>query len=353
MIRPRPFETPERPAGATPAAAVLAILLMLAAFASPVLADQREEALEVLQRTRAVLDDIRELVLVSESEQARRIRLEAERRQEAAVTLFGNERYRAAATMSLKARDAARQAERIARESHSFQTRAQQYLDRLQESHQNLTLRARETENETALRFLQEAERAYFRAREQYNQTRYEAAFTLLGTAERQLQRAARVLFESGDGDRLRQELEHTAELIDRAGEMIGMDTDPALFDQLDQAEQMLEDAERALAAGEPLRALRLGRLAREKVQRVMGRVREDPDADMVAAQIAGFDRSQAVLVERVADVGNDEAAGFLRRARELREQAQSALDGGNGRLALRKIRSALSLQHRAEEHLR
>jgi tetratricopeptide (TPR) repeat protein len=313
----------------------------------------QQDAQDILDQTQEIIEMVRELVMESESEQARRILEDAVSRQSNAHTMMNGNRYRMAVQLSLKAREAARQAERIARDAMTFDNRAQDYLERMHDMHDEVKQRAMEGNNELAMRFVREAEQVYLRAQEQFRQTHYEAAYKLLQLAEQNLQRASRILFESGDGERLANDLDRTEELIARAAELIGDKTDRALIDLLDMAEQALTDARQSMNSGNPLRAMRQGNRAREQAQRVLRQVGHVPSPDSVQAQFDRFDERLPGIAERVQSSGNEQAQELLRRSIELRTQAQQALENGNAQLSLRKIRSALNMQHRASELMR
>ena len=336
------------PAGRLSPVICLVLLLIVPITASAQRSPQ--DVQDILDQTDEVLMRVREIVKETDSEQARRILMDAEHRQAQARELHAHGNGQFAIQMSKKARDAARQAERIARTANSYEGQALERMGRLQETYDDLKQRAHDSENEMAMRFVREAEQAFRRAREQYRQTRYDASLMLLKTVETHLQRAARILFESGDADRLARELDNTADLLDRASGAMGESTDRALVDMLERARRSLDEARNALTDGDPMHALRLGRRVREQAQRILRQANSNPDTTSIRALITRFDSRQAELADRVQGSGDEQAAANLRKARDLRDQAETALENGNPGLALRSIRSALGLQKRAGE---
>lgn len=312
-----------------------------------------DAAPDVLDRTDEILQDIAPLIHESESEQARRIFEDAVHKQQQARNQMGNGRPVMAMQLSLRARDAARQAERIARGSMNYEERVRNYLERLMELYEQVKERAQETGNGQALRFVHEAEALYHRAREQYRQTHHQQAFALLQSAETQLKRAARLLFEAGGAEHLERELDRTSDLIALAADRLDDVSDPALSDLLGRAEENLGRARRALADQQPLQALRFARRAREQAQRVLRQLGPAPDAEGVEAQLDHFEEQVARAADDIRGSGDRDAQRLLDRSLEMRDQARAALARGELEQALRAIRSALNLLRQSAERIR
>ena len=258
-----------------------------------------------------------------------------------------------AAQLSLRAREAARQAERIARASLNYEDRVRNYLERLMELYEQVKDRAQETGNAQAMRFVHEAENLYRRAREQYRQTHYRQAFALLQQAETHLKRAARLLFEAGGAERLERELDRTADLIALAADRLDDVNDRALSDLLGRAEENLGRARRALADQQPLQALRFARHARELAQRVLRQLGPAPEAEGVEAQLEHYESQLERASDSIRESGDRDALRLLDRSLEMRDQAREALAAGELEQALRSIRSALNLLRQAAERVR
>jgi len=324
----------------------LAILSATPAAAQP----SADAAPDVLTRTDEILQNIAPLIQESDSEQARRIFEDALHKQQQAHHFMSNDRPGFAITVSMRAREGGRQAERIARGSLNYEERVRNYLDRLIDFYEQVLDRAQETGNEQAMRFIREAEALYHRAREQYRQTHYQQAFTLLKSAETQLNRAARMLFETGDAERLEHELDRTSELIALAADRLDDVNDPALSDLLGRAEEALGRARRAMADQQPLMAMRFARQARDLAQRVLRQLGPAPDADGLTTQIERFDEQVSRVAEQITTSGDQDAQRFLGRARDMRDQAQDALNRGELERSLRQIRTALNMLRQAAE---
>ena len=308
---------------------------------------------EILQRTDDILGEIRVIVRESDSEQARRILHDAETKQAQAVEQLNAGRPLMAVRSSLKAREVARQAERIALGSHDFQERARRYLERLQDMHRDVKDRAQESGNQQALTFVHRAENLFVRARDQFEQTHYERAFRLLEEAEKALKRAARLLLDAGDAEGLERELDRTANLIAVAKERLGDDADPMLLRKLNQAGVALAEARQALRDDDPLLALRRARHARQLAQQVLRQSGGEPDAEAVEREFERFDVRQEELVGRAERSSDVAAVRQLVQARGLRQEADRALKNARPDEALRIMRSALNFQRQAAERLK
>ena len=332
-------------------ASLIALAALLILSAAPATAQVSVDAApDVLARTDEILQDLAPLIQESDSEQARRIFDDAVQKQQQAKRLLTDGRPGFAVTVSMRAREAARQAERLARGSLNYEERVRNYLDRLMDLYDQVKDRAQETGNEQAMRFVREAENQYHRAREQYRQTHYQQAFALLQSAEKQLNRAARILFESGGAEHLERELDRTSELIALAADRLAEVNDPALADLLRKADENLGRARRAMGDQQPLMAMRFARQARDQAQRVMRQLGSAPDADGVTAQIERFDEQVSRVAEQVQDSGEQDAGRLLNRAVDMRDQAQTALEQGELERSLRQIRTALNLLRQAAE---
>ncbi len=328
--------------------AALAVTMLPVGSARAQTVDQ-EQAAEILQVTADVLQEVAPLVQESQSEQARRIFAEALQKQQQAGDLYRDGRYVLAARLSLRAREMARQAARVTGASQGYQERVQPRLERVGDLLDSVRDRAREAGHVQAMRFVRDAEDLVVRAREQARQTHYEQAFRLLETAEKMLGRAARLLYEEGDGERLRLEMERTADLIAQARERLGDDGDQALRLQLDRAAEELERAHAALDQGDPMRAMRAARHARELVRRALRQIGGGPGAEVVEAQSDRFDAQLPAVADAVTAAGSTEARQALEQATEARHRAAVALEAGDRDQALRLVRTALDHLRRAE----
>jgi hypothetical protein len=333
-------------------AVALAVTTLPAAVVRAQGADQDQTA-EILQTTTEILQEVAPLVQESQSEQARRIFAEALQKQQLAREQFRDGRFVLAARLSLRAREMARQAARVTGASQGFQERVQHQFERVGDLLDSVRDRARDAGHVQAMRFVRDAEDLVVRAREQARQTHYEQASRLLETAEKMLGRAARLLYEEGDGERLQQEMERTADLLAQAsarlGEQVGEGGDQALRIQLDRATEELARARTALDQGEPLRAMRAARHARELVRQALRQIGGGPGAEVVEAQADRFDAQLPAVVDAVTASGSPEARQALEQATDARQRAAVALEAGDRDTALRLVRTALDHLHRAE----
>jgi hypothetical protein len=334
--------------------AVLIGLVALSGQAPPVWAQTEpggfERIEQFIQQTEDMLAKAAETVRSSESVRARQALQEAERLHHRSYELLMAGSPLLAYKTSQRARRAALHAAQIARDELGYEERVRVRLERLEELHAGVLERAQEAQDERALRFIQEAERRFQQAREQYVQHNYEVAFHLAESSESLLGRAARLLLESGGADGLERELERTAELIQRTAERLGDRPDPVARDMLQRAEQMLRQARQSLTRAQPLQTLRLTRGARRLAGQAASVAGRGPSAEAVSEQIARWDQRALLVAEQVKQADNKEAQLLLQRARQHRQKAQESLTAGDHELALRQIVFASDLLSEASE---
>ena len=92
---------------------------------------------------------------------------------------------------------------------------------------------------------------------------------------------------------------------------------------------------------------------ARDLAQRVLRQLGPAPDADSVSTQIEHFDEQVSRVADQVIESGDQDALRLLGRARDMRDQAQDALNNGNLERSLRQIRTALNMLRQAAERTR
>jgi hypothetical protein len=319
----------------------------------PSLAQTGDRLDEFIGRTGEIIEWAAELVQESENQQARRILEEAKNLHQRSLDLLDRDQPRQALTISQRARAAAQHAAKLARETHGHQERLRLRLDRYLELRDQLLDRAREAENERALRFVRESELQAYRAQDHYRQGNFDLALHLLTTAEELLARATRLLFEGGGGERLEREMERTRALIDRAAEQLhgtGGGQRETSQDLLDSAREALARAEDQRERQQPLQALQSLRLANRLASQsvAIGGTRTDPAA--VAEQLHRWDERQEAVAEQVQESGSRQALTVLERARHHRLEAGRRLDAGELEPALRQIKAAFDLLNEAND---
>ncbi|MFH1843084.1 MAG: hypothetical protein ABIF77_07725 [bacterium] len=308
---------------------------------------------EYIEMTHDILQRSREIVQETESVRARTIMEDAKQLHDRSYALLDSGKPTEAFNVSKRARSVAQYAVRVARDDSSFQERARVRLDRLPELYEPILERAQEVHHERALRFLNEAERQYHRAREQFAQHNYEISLNLLESAETLLRRAARLLFESGGAERLERDLERTQQFIDNTHERIGANGDPVALNLLVQAEDVLAQAHEALQAGQPLRTLHLAKQARRLAGEAAALISGSPSAESVQVQLERWDDRYSAVAEQVQESGNNEARLLLERAVRHRESAEDRLNNDDYSGALRQIKIAHDLLNEAGERIR
>lgn len=313
---------------------------------APALAQAGDQLDEFIARTGELIDWAAELVRESENQQARRILDEARNLHLRSQEHQRHGQPRQALTVSQRARAAAHHAAKLARETQGQQERLRLRLERFGELRDQLFDRAREADDERALRFVREADQQAHRAHDQFRQGNVEMALHLLGAAEELLARATRLLFEGGGGERLDRELERTRDLIDRTVEQTG----GSAGDLLQSAAEALARAEDFRDRQQPLRALHSLRLARRLAAQAVAvsGARVEPEA--VREQLRRWDDRHGEVAEQVRESGSRQALTVLERARHHRDQAERRLGAGEVEPALRQLKAAFDLLNEASD---
>ena len=262
-----------------------------------------------------------------------------------------------AVELSRRARDGARQSERIARSSLTYEERSRLRLERVVQLRDVVVDAVAEVDHEQARKFIHEADRQIVRAREQYGQTNFEIAFNMVESAEKLLRRAGRLAFEAGGAERLDRFLEGTAELLVRARDLI-VDPDRAGREKLRQAENQLEEARQARAGGKPVLALRRAHLARELARSqiaVDGGRDHGPgrNSESVQGLLERWDAAAVDVAAAVAESADEEARRLLDNARRHRREAEQALAADDIQTALRLVRAAHNALDKAMDRSR
>lgn len=325
--------------------AVILVLGLLGAglFPAEVLAqdDGREQVQAFIERNADLLDWARDIVGGTENVPARRVLREARDLHLRSQDLLNQDRPLLALGVARRARAALWHAVGLAREALSFEERLRLRAERFQDLHAHLLELARESGDSRALDLIDRAEGHARRAQEQYRQGDAKLGFKLLEQAEQLLNRAARLLAEGTGPERLDRELERTAALLDRTREQLGVGADPAALNLLAEAEEALDRAREHRDQGQPGRALQMVGLARRLAGRAGASGREGPDLATARNQLERWDERAAVVAEKVAASGSEEARRHLERARDHRRRAQEALVADDLQRALEQIRAA------------
>lgn len=340
------------------AVALLALLALAAGLlvAGPALAQSEGSVRQYIERTGEVVAQAAEAVQLADSPRARRILDEAQTLHKRSIELEREGRPQQALLISRRARAAAEQALRFARESHGQEDRFQQRFERFREFRDQILDRARESGDERALRFVRESEEQAQRAAEQHRQGNFAMALKLMEPADALLARAARLLFEGGSV-RLEPELERTRAFLDRAAEQIaaaegagGAPGGETARDLLESAREALARAEALFQRGQPVQSLHALRLARRLAAQAVDAGGESIQPETVARQLALWDERFDAVAERVADSNSEQAKELLSRARHHRERAGTSHKAGNHEQALRQLKAAFDLLNEANE---
>jgi len=307
---------------------------------------------DYIARTDELLQWAGELVQETDSGTARTVLRQAADMNRRAEREMGGGRMAQAANMARRSRAALWHAVKLAREAMSLQERLRLRAERFMDMHQQLSERARDTDNAEALDLLQRAQNQAQRAREAHQQGDLRLAWQMFERAEDLTNRAARLIADGTDPERLRAEIERTAQLIERAREAQHGQPAPPVARRLGEAEEALERARNHLERGEPGRALQMTTLARRLAHLAFDGSAAPPD---VAArrQIDRFDERMAALGDELGNGGEARVRHLLEQARRHRDRAERALQDGDPDPALREIRAAHDLLNQAETMMR
>ncbi len=332
--------------------ALLVVLLLADALTVPVARAQTAEDLQVfLETTEEILQQAAEVVLSTESPRARRILKEAHRLHLRSIELAADGFPGKAFLLSRRAREGARLALRLARESQGLEDRIRLRLERYRDFRELIIDRVREAGNETAWRFVRESERQALRAREHYQQGDFEMALQLIEPAEKLMARAARLIFEGGGAQGLEQELESTRNFLESVAERLDQgDAGEDSRGLLASAREALNRAEGQKDQGHPLRCLRSLQLARRLAGQAVAASEEGIDSDLVAEQLSRWDARHEEVGARVRESGSRPAIEALQRAEHHRERAGALHAAGDLEQALRQLRAAFDLLHESSE---
>ncbi|HOX25729.1 MAG TPA: hypothetical protein PLL30_10830 [Candidatus Krumholzibacteria bacterium] len=331
------------------------ILLGLAVLAAAPPASAQDDATleEYIEQTGEIVAWADEQVRESESTRARQVLDEARHLHLQSQQLQHGGQGRAAFATSRRARTAAQQAVKIAREALGLQERARVRLDRYADFRDQILDRAREADDDRVLRFVHESEQQALRARDQFGQGNFEMALQLIEPAEDLLGRAARLLFEGSGAERLEREVERTRTLIDRTAERIDSGTSVGVEtarDLLESAREALRHAEEFQLREQPLRALHSLELARKLAGQAASATGDRIDPETVADEIARWDDRQAAVADAVDAAESPQAEAALARARHHRDRAGRLQGSGDCAQALRQIKAAFDLLNEASE---
>ena len=332
------------------------LLAALAPAGGGVLAQQGGPGSDLVSDYIARTDELilwaRDLITGTDSGTARTVLRQAEDLNRQATRELGHGRTSQAGNLARRARSAVWHAVKLGREAMGLEDRLRLRAERFMDLHQQLSERARDAGNEEAVSLLQKAEGQAQRAREAHLQGDLRLAWQMFERAEDLTARAARLIADTGDPERLRAEIERTGELIERAREAQRGNASPQAARQLGEAEEALERARGHLAEGEPGRALQLTTLARRLAHAAFDESAPQPVA-AAQRQIDRFDERVGALGDRLADQEDRRGRDLLEQAGRHRERAGSALAAGDPDTALREIRAAHDLLNQAETMLR
>ncbi|MCP4573065.1 MAG: hypothetical protein GY838_11980 [bacterium] len=306
-----------------------------------------------IERTDELIGWAKELVEETDSGTARRVLEQAYNLNRRAGRTNGTGQFRSAKDLAQRARAAVWHAVKLGREAMSLQERLRVRTERFRELHRQLVDRARNGGNEEALGLLQRSERQAGRAREQHLQGDVRMAWQMLERAEELTLRAARLLAESTDPERLEAELDRVAELIDQARGQLDTGSANQARRRLNEAEEALEKAHRHLDQGEPGRALQMATLARRLARGAFGTSVAAPSPEALERQLERFDARVDRLDEALRETDNERARHLFGEANEHRRRASAAGDQGDVDAGLRQIRAAHDLLNQIKRMLR
>lgn len=321
-------------------------------------AQDRVDAVErEFERTDALLEHVRELVRETDSPKPRELfqnavalqeqgRKVLERALADTPSLGTAALLREALGLTLRSRDMAREAGTRLREQVGLQERARREIDRASD----MLSRADESglgRNDRVAGVLAEARRQISAARQHYTDYNYEVALRLAESATFLLTNLADDIGDARRGERLREEIERTQRLYERAREN-SSDLDDDEVKLLERAAELLRRAREALRRGEPRRALTLNNEARGLLRTLLEGADDQVDAGDVERATERFDAAYERLVDVVGDSPSPEIQRLMESAQQSRREAQVSAGSGDFERALAQLRVGLDQLGRA-----
>jgi len=293
-----------------------------------------------LERTDAVLQRAQEVVEASGDLRALDQLRYAQGTQTVAWNQFRETHYRIALEATLRARDLAGRAVRLAQQQSSLELRARRVVEDAGRALERARGCAGDRPSELQRRMLDLAQQQLAQAQEALRAMRWEVARGL-GT---QVVQTLRPVCGEVACPRVETGLDNATRLYERAMQSLAGD-DRRSRDDLDRARVLLERARESLrrSACEP--AFVQTRQARELVLRVMRRIDAEPDAALVEHVITATAADIDDLVPRIEDAA---ARALLDNARRHLDRARDLLRDGRLRPALAETRVARNLAWRA-----
>ena len=312
-----------------------------------------EQIRTYIERTEELLIWARGLVTETQSVPARRVLGQAADLHRRSMDLMSNGHMLEALGVSRRSRAAMWHAVRLAREAMGLEERIRIRVERFRDQHGQLMERAIDAGDRQALEFLRRSEHIAIRAREQYHQGDFKLAWKMLEQAGDLMRRAARLLADGANPERLELEMDRTRMLIERTRDSLGDDPDPQARKLLAEAEEALTRARAGMDQGHPGRALQMTGLARRLALRAASLGGSGPDEEAVRRQLDRFDERSGRVADQVREADSKQARDLYERALQHRVRAAEALVGGDREMALRQIKAAHDLLGQTEDLIR
>ena len=186
-------------------------------------------------------------------------------------------------------------------------------------------------------------------AKQAFVEARYSAAARATFDARLHADRAIAILRGLPDPNRVRQQLDRTREILDRARDRLSHCDVAAAREMLRIAIDMQGRAEVSFGETRYLAALQLTMSARERALRALQLCNAGESLDeIVASALQRTDDLLARVHEKVDGSDNERARQLLANADSLQARAHAEADAGHPRLALRLTRGAREQAERA-----
>jgi hypothetical protein len=293
-----------------------------------------------LERTDAVLQRAREVVEVAGDPRALEQLRFADNTQGVAWNQFRLSHYRAALDATMRARELAGRAVRLAQQQGSLEVRARRVVDEAARAFERARACTGDRPSETQGRMLDLARQQLVQAQDALQAMRWEIARGL----GLQVLQTVRLVCGEVACPRVEQMLDNVARLHERASEDVAAE-DRRSRDDLDRARLLLERGRESLRRGACEPAFLQVRQARDLVLRVMRDRQGDPDAASVLQTIEVTAADVDELAPRISD---DAARALLDAARRHLERAREMHRAGELRTALAETRVGRNLAWRA-----
>ncbi len=325
------------------------ICLLLIVIAGLVLAQSPERVRAELERTDAVIAEVRAVVEPSNNQDARLLLEQAVEMQNAAWNGYHGKRYRWAYSRTLAARLRAREAqELVVAGPERVEAEIQRTADLMKDAEPVL----KRSEDPRVQELWRMAQTEQNQSRENLRARRFRLALRLTLAARSHIRTALRLLGPFIIPERVAMEIERTDQLLPRITEPLRATHNVRAQEMLTRAGEWQVRAKNAFREKRPAEALRFTLASRDLLLRAWALGTRTITPEMA---LAGIEETENLLQEWtpvISQSDNPAAQKYLNQAKDLQQRARELQKTGNPAAAFRQTSRARQLLTRALELL-